>query len=608
MCGIAGIFNLDDQLVEETLLKKMGDILKHRGPDDAGIFVNTGLGFAHQRLSIIDLSSAGHQPMHSSDGMLTIVYNGEIYNYLELRAELIQLGQSFKSNTDTEVILNAYSHWGDDCLKKLNGMFSFCIWNERKKQLFCARDRFGIKPFYYFWDNTQFIFASEIKALLFHPAVSNEVDDLPVYDFLHWGMLDHSDHTFFKSIKSLPAAHYLLISKSQFIEQRFWDFEISNEIESNHDSPDIFKENFSRTISWHLRSDMPVAFLLSGGLDSSAIVCMANKLEKNNFFTFSSCFPNSRLDESNYIHEVLKKTKTNGHFLTPSSDNFLSELDDLIYHQEEPFGGLSIYVQWCLMREVKNKGVKVVLDGQGADEQLCGYRKFYYFYLHELIKRKKWTLSFREFFFFVTSFSFFSNLQFRQAFLRYFPKSGLISSFENVFLPDFHKKYYDRQLSIGYSGNLSERIKLDLTKYSLPVLLRHEDRNSMAFSVESRVPFLDYQLVEYLASLPLSAKIHSGWTKYVLRQGLKGILPKKIQKRKTKLGFQAPEDLWFRKILLQPTLNTFKNAAFIKRFVDTECLAESFETDFKRKYSLKPASFYFRFFILEHWARVFKVS
>lgn len=615
MCGIAGIFNIDGQTVDRPLLQRMSESLKHRGPDDAGLFTLGNMGLAHRRLSIIDLSAAAHQPMHSPDGNLTIVFNGEIYNYLELRKELFSRGQRFRSQSDTEVILQAYRQWGTGCLKKLSGMFSFAIWDQAKKQLFCARDRFGIKPFYYFATGSLFAFASEMKALLLHPQISRQVNEEIVFDFLKWGALDHTENSFFADIKQVPAAHYLLISGQKFTLKKYWDFKVSREIYDSVEGAERFRKQFERAIRWHLRSDVPVGFLLSGGLDSSAIVCMADKVEKNRpgqsperRSTFSAHFPFTRLDESPFIREVFRQTGIPGHFVIPRAGAFLQEMDDLIYHQEEPFAGMSIYAQWRLMREVRHQGFKVVLDGQGADEQLGGYRKFYYFYLSELLKRRQWSHAIKEVASLLGSISFFLDLQLRQAVLRYSPFGSNRAHIGNFFDAGFAKRFIGRELPLSYTGNLAERIKLDMTRFSLPVLLRHEDRNSMAFSVESRVPFLDHEFVEFLASLPFSQKMNAGWTKYVMRRGLSGILPRKIQMRKSKLGFQAPEDDWFRKILLEPVTDTFRNARFIDRFANLDVLQKSFTADFSGKMSRRPASFYFRFFILEHWARVFDVD
>ncbi|HDL19184.1 MAG TPA: asparagine synthase (glutamine-hydrolyzing) [Bacteroidetes bacterium] len=615
MCGIAGIFNLDGQLIDRSLLQRMSESIKHRGPDDDGLFTLENVGLVHRRLSIIDLSAGGHQPMHSHDGGLTIVFNGEIYNYPELRKELRSLGQPFRSQSDTEVILQAYRQWGTDCLKKLSGMFSFAIWDQPQKQLFCARDRFGIKPFYYFDDGVVFAFASEMKALLLHSKISRQANEEIIYDFLNWGMLDHTENSFFAAIKQLPAAHYLLVSGQGFTLKKYWDFKVSREIYDSVEGAERFREQFERVIRRHLRSDVPVGFLLSGGLDSSAIVCMADEVEKKRSgqsperrSTFSAHFPFTRLDEAPFIREVLQQTGIPNHFVVPRAGAFLHEMDNLIYHQEEPFAGMSIYAQWCLMREVRHQGVKVVLDGQGADEQLCGYRKFYYFYLSELLKRKQWSHAIREAASLLGSISFFLDLQLRQAVQRYSLFGSNRAHSVDFLDAGFARRYSGRELPLGYAGNLAERIKLDMTRFSIPVLLRHEDRNSMAFSVESRVPFLDHEFVEFLASLPFSQKMNSGWTKYVMRRGLSGVLPRKIQLRKSKLGFQVPEDAWFRKILLEPVSKTFRNTRFIDRFVNLNTLKKSFAADFGGKITRRPASFYFRFFILEHWARVFQVD
>lgn len=657
MCGIVGVLYLNEQPVDKDLFKSLTGMIAHRGPDDEGyLFVHTNSGIfaaaggentpkaiydaclpytptlsldqipdkaynlalSNRRLAIVDLTPAGHQPMCNEDGTIWIVHNGEIYNFPELRGELDSLGHSFVSNTDTEVILHAYEEWGPDCLNKFNGMWAFCIWDSKNRKLFCARDRFGIKPFYYYLDGNLFAFASEIKPLLMIGA-SREPNDALVYDFLRWGILDHhSDETFFKGIKKLPSSHYLSIDlKGALTIQRYWNLEVTGEIESKYDDEVYakqFRELFIDAVRLRLRSDVPIGSCLSGGLDSSSIVCVANKLMfpnvNDNFSTserqktFSACFEDRRFDEREYIEEVLRKTHAERNYVFPTPEGYLKELDRLLWHQEEPFGGTSIYAQWCVMKRARDRGVIVMLDGQGGDEQLAGYRKFYIFYFLELAKRREYArllLEASQFFF---SREILKTLNLRKG-LRYFALGDKSLRVGDFLTDDFKQSFAERQPNFGYRGDLGQRIKEDLFAFSLPILLRYEDKNSMAHSLEARLPFLDYRLAEMIASLPLTQKMRGGWTKYVLRQAIREFLPEKICQRKSKLGFVTPEDFWFRSTVISRSVSSaFSEPAFIGRYVRVGKLIDHFHKYLAGR-SIYQSEIFFRFFILEQWGRKF---
>ncbi|MFA6392457.1 MAG: asparagine synthase (glutamine-hydrolyzing), partial [Patescibacteria group bacterium] len=526
MCGIVGVINLDQKSVDKKDIERMTRIIKHRGPDDEGCFIDKNIGLGHCRLSIIDLSSAGHQPMSNKDGSIWIIFNGEIYNYLELRKELEKRGHSFQSDTDTEVIICAYKEWGEKCLEKFNGMWAFAIWDKNKKELFCSRDRFGIKPFYYFFDGKIFTFASEIKALL-ELGIPKKPNDALIYDFLKFGMLDHTNETFFKDIYKLPAASWLkLASDGKIIIEKYWDFEVSDKIEDkipDQKYTEQFRELFIDAIKLRLRSDVPIGSCLSGGLDSSSIVCTVNKLLKEKNVpsigeiqkTFSSCFANKKFDEREYIEEVIKHTGAEKNYIFPKPEEFLEELDNLIWHQEEPFSGTSMFAQQMVFKKAREK-VKILLDGQGGDELLAGYRKFYFFYLLKLFKNKKIIKCFK------TALPFFASIEVLKTLyvkngLKYLFKTSKNNIIDNLLNPVFLKNFADRKLSFGYQNNLGKRLKEDLTKWSLPVLLRYEDKNSGTFGLEARLPFLDYRLVEQAAKMPLDQKMRLGWTKFILR-------------------------------------------------------------------------------------------
>jgi len=615
MCGIAGIFNLDQKPVDKKTIERMIKIMKYRGPDDEGYFIDNNIGLGHCRLSIIDLSTAGHQPMSDEDQNLWIIHNGEIYNFIELRNELEELGYRFKSNTDTEVILYSYKQWQEECLKKFNGMWAFAIWDAQRKELFCARDRFGIKPFYYFFDGKTFAFASEIKSLLEFGVLRKPNNNL-IYDFIKFGILDHNNSTFFENINKLPASNWLKINlNGKFKIQKYWDFEVIDEIGNSNKNiqkqTEHFLNLFYDSVRLRLRSDVPVGSCLSGGLDSSSIVCVINDLLRQEKIlnigehqkTFSSCFDIKRFDERNYIEEVILKIKAEKNYVFPTAEGFLKELDNLLWHQEEPFAGTSVYAQWLVLKEAKKRGITVILDGQGGDEIMCGYRKFYFFYLKKLWDNKQFFLFTKEFLKFFSSLSILKTIDIKNG-LKYFKFTNKLLNIDNLLNPNFLIKNFKNDLSFGYDKNLGKRIKEDITKWSLPVLLRYEDKNSMAHSIEARLPLLDYRLVELLGKFPLSQKMKNGLTKFVLRESMKGILPNKIRLRKSKIGFDTPEDIWFRNNLKENIKLTFKGAIFIPDYADVNKLIDYFNKFISYKTIFK-AQIFFRFYILELWARKF---
>lgn len=655
MCGIAGFIRIDNQKVHHRLCTRLSQLLAHRGPDDEGYILanmKTGecqvlggantpqavykanlpftprrsiqeaevdsrwdLALINRRLAIVDLSPAGHLPMSCEDLSIWLAYNGQIYNFVELRDELQELGYRFFSKSDSEVIIKAYRAWGTQCFRKFNGMWAIAIWDVPNKKLILSRDRLGIKPLYYWYDGHIFAFASEIKCLL-ELGAPRTVHEGLLYDYLSFGLLDHTHETFFAEIKKLPPAHFLELRREETHLQveRFWDFEVSEELYSHNDEKydAHFRELFTDSVHLRLRSDVPVGSCLSGGLDSSSIVTVANSLmvlEKQldsqaRQKTFSACFDNPALDEREYIEEVLQATGAEAHYVFPQANQFLSELEDLIWHQEEPFRSSSIYAQWCVMRRAREQGVIVMLDGQGGDELLCGYRKFYIFYFKELLKRDKIRLL-SEFVKFASSWEILKTLNILQG-MRYLGGTRYTQGIQALLQPEFRKQHIERVWPLS-SGSLGQRIKADITQFSLPVLLRYEDKNSMAHSVEARLPFLDYRLVEMVSSLPLDQKIRHGWTKYILRQALRGVLPEKIRLRKSKLGFATPEDDWFKRDLQPVIQQVFESPLFLNKYIDIRKLQDLY-TKYQQGRTLYTSEFFFRFFILELWARCFIIK
>lgn len=613
MCGIAGVYRFDGQLVDEKLLRGMGERLVHRGPDGKGLHVDQEVGLVHRRLKIIDLTDKANQPMIYANGRFVISYNGEVYNYLELRRELKNEGFSFHSTSDTEVILAAYARWGTDCVEHFNGMFAFALWDQQQRRLFCARDRLGVKPFYYHLNSKRFAFASEIKCLLSLPDVPIEPNLRLVRDYLALGLVDHTDETFFAGIRKLEPATRMIADRGGIRNERYWETNVNETVESNgfiSREAEKFRKMLGDAVRLRLRSDVPVGTCLSGGIDSTSIVCLIHSLisprHKGRIGeyqkTFSAISETPALDERPFIRLATAATGAEEHTVLPVARQFLEELDNLLWHQEEPFSNSSVYAQWCVFRQVAREGVKVVLDGQGADEQLCGYRKFTFFYLRELLSRRENGKLLKECLFSIPNAPFFAGIDFRHS-LRYFGWGR--RSISEFIRPDAFPPEKKRE-SMGWSGSLPQRIKLDMVKYSLPSLLRYEDKSSMAFSIESRTPYLDFRIVEYLARLPLSLKIRNGRTKFILREAMKGVIPEKIRRRRGKLAFETPQDAWLRHELRVPVKEAFSSKGLISSLLYPGKLLAAFDA-YNSRLSTVAGNFFFRAFILERWSRLFSV-
>ena len=613
MCGICGIINLDGTRLDARVLIEMNNTMRHRGPDDEGYllvdtlsgqiiscfgdetvpelkgqlppiedYTGTNMGLGFRRLSIVDLSPKGHQPMKALLADVWIVYNGEIYNYKELKEELIQEGFSFSSKTDTEVILNAYLKWGLNCTKKFNGMWAFAIWDARKKLLFCSRDRFGIKPFYYVYTpHKEFIFASEIKAIAKIRKLSPNTRTL--HDFLYYGLSDHTEQTMFSGVFQLRGGHCLLLKDGDLSTFCFYDLRRHAGATPSKDPASDFREKFFDSVSLRLRSDVPVGFALSGGIDSSSIVLAAHSLYTgDNFATFSTCYPGSQVDESYYMKKVIDKTQCANYQIEPTAQMYLDLLDKFVWHQEEPVNGASYFGEFVLRRLIRQTGTTVSLDGQGADEIITGYKSFLTPYLQDLLKESK-----------IHSF-----LKECAAFKHMVSAKDIIGSILGILHPVLAYKmqeFYLQRIKSYLSGpfassnkmsnptalspkcfdsELNKRLYESLTISSLPVQLIRADKSAMAFSVECRFPFLDHRLVELIFSLPSDYKIRDGVTKYILRESMKKELPKEIYARRDKKGFPVPQSRWLRgelRTFTEDIINCkgFKELPFInwKKFV-----------------------------------------
>jgi asparagine synthase (glutamine-hydrolysing) len=574
MCGIAGILS-KTETVQHRELKGMTDVIFHRGPDGEGHWINNSgnVGFGHRRLSIIDLSNHASQPMHFQNGRYTITFNGEIYNYLELKRKLIIEGITFQSNSDTEVLLAMYAAKGPACLSELDGMFAFSIWDEQEQKLFCARDRFGEKPFHFsVLDGKKFVFSSEIKQL-FEVGVDRKANQKILFNYFQNQHVLHDprvpDETFFANVKRLEAAHYLIIdSELNIIKRKYWDLDLENENRgiSFDEATEQFYHLMENSVKLRLRSDVPVGSSLSGGLDSSTIVCLIDKLNKDKTIrqkTFSARFNNFEKDEGKFMQMVIDSTNVEPHFTFPDENKFVDEFKKVCWHQEEPFSGPSVFAQWEVMKLAKEHDVTVLLDGQGADESLAGYHYFFHTYLNEL-KRSGSKLYENELRAYrerhnpnygldlnqnvLLSKSFQSRIKellrplYRM--IRPLNQNSVIASSADFLNPDFKDQFISNEKLPDHQGGLKEQLYVNNCVIGLNNLLRFADRNSMAFSREMRLPFLSHHLVEFLFSLPNEFKINDGWTKYVMRKAFEPILPKQITWRVDKIGYEPPQSRW----------------------------------------------------------------
>ncbi|PKL57157.1 MAG: asparagine synthase (glutamine-hydrolyzing) [Methanomicrobiales archaeon HGW-Methanomicrobiales-6] len=601
MCGIAGQLHLAGGAADPELVRRMSDLIRHRGPDGDGIYVDGMVALAHRRLAIIDLSEEGHQPMQNEDGALWLVFNGEIYNYRELMEELISCGHQFRSKTDTEVILHAYEEWGVDCLRRFNGMWAFALWDERRGELFCARDRLGIKPFYYAMAGDSFLFASEIKALRDHPGIGRRPNEEMVSAFLTWGLADHTNQTMFEGVLQLLPAHYMIVGESGIVEHTaFWEVAFNPALESEPDSDERLSGEFlsllEDAVDLHLRSDVPVGTCLSGGLDSSSLTVLINRAlhrsspgkEPPRQNTFSACFEDKRCDESTYIDIAVESTGVRSHRVYPTTDSIWADIEHLLYINDEPFAALTLYSQYCVMRLARDE-VKVVLDGQGADELLAGYIAYQYCHIRELVRGFHILRAARE---------TLGTLRHHSDFLSY--------TLTQLFARKKHRSLIRMEGSRTprYRGTLNEVLETDLMRANLPYLLHWEDRTSMAFSIEARVPFLDYRVVEFLASLPADQKIRGGVTKFILRKAIRGLVPEVIRCRMDKKGFATPEEVWMQGDMSEKVLEILSSEAFKSRpYWDADAVAESYKAFLQGKAPY--SSEIWRIICCELWLRRF---
>lgn len=549
MCGISGIINFQENSVSEPDIRAMMRSMKHRGPNDEGFFAEEHVGLGFVRLSILDLTPSGHQPMFSHDGRYVMVFNGEIFNYIELKEELRKKGHTFKTQTDSEVLLTAFMEWGEHCLHRFNGMWAVVIYDRKEKKVFAARDRYGIKPFYYYSDDQQFIFASEIPPILKILKSKPSPNYQAIFDFLVFNRTDQTEHTFFSEVKKLQHGCQLEVANGAYGIKKWYDLRAQAGEASPFESAREFKDLFSSSVGLRLRSDVPVGVCLSGGLDSSSIVStLLQDYQKEDLNTFSAVYQKGQYgDESEFIHEFSPLLK-NMFYITPSAETLAADLQNFVVAHAEPIPSTSPYAQYKVM-ELAQQHVVVTLDGQGADEELAGYHYFFGFFFKDLLRKARLGKLTNEIFhYLVKHHSLYGVKSFLYFLLPSQMRTSLRVGEKGYFNPDFVDQYQSNNTIAGnlYAANSLNDALLDHFEYKLEHLLKWEDRNSMWFSLEARVPFLDYRLVEKLLATSGDLVIKNGMTKHLLREGMKNILPEKIRMRKDKIGFDTPQDEWFR--------------------------------------------------------------
>ena len=611
MCGIAGSFGFGSQTTR--IAEVMNACQVHRGPDGEGIHVDGEIGLAHRRLSIIDRAH-GQQPMSTDDGRYTIAYNGEVYNYLPLREELTAAGRTLHTVSDTEVLLHAYAEWGSAAFDRFNGMFALAIHDAQEQRLILARDHFGIKPLYYWHDEEtgRLLFASEIKALLHtgvFPAVPN---DRSVYRYLKFRVQDDAEDTFFQGIRRLMPGQMLVADASGVTISAFTRLqeelrELAQQPPRPH-TPEVvaeYRERLTEAVRMRLQAEVPVGTSLSGGLDSSAVAALiaqqlrddptdsgyASVGSRQN--TFSAVFPNSRNDEEAYVDALLDKYEgqITAHKIHPSSESFLEDLRDFVRTQEEPIISTGPYAQYVVMREA-SEHVTVLLDGQGADEMMAGYNPYFYVYLNQLRRQKRFVELARE-------LAASRDIVKKLAKVKFSGRASV--PIEALLNSQFVQRFHTERTHVT-NDNLKERLIEDTFRSSLPSLLRYEDKNTMRFSLEGRVPFVDKELMKFLFSLGEDAILHDGWNKRVLRDAMDGTLPEKISRRRNKIGFTTPEQEWFRTIKAD-LLEIFRSESFASRpYFDAPTVIALFE-DYMKNPDNHGTLMFWRLLNVELWMR-----
>ena len=625
MCGIAGEVRFDGKNSNPAITKIMCDAQIHRGPDDEGYHADGPVSLGIRRLAIIDLTK-GLYPLHNEGSSIHLVFNGEIYGFDSLRAELERRGHRFYSKTDAENVVHSYEEWGTACLERFNGMFAFALLDDQEQLLWIARDHFGIKPLYYHRNERRLTFASEIKPLLARPDLHARPNRRVIANYLQNGRIGDTADTFYEDIRELRPAHQLLIRPSGTVRLvRYWTPRISRSLNGTIPAEEIenTRRLFFEAITRQLVSDVPVGTCLSGGIDSSSIVATIRKVHPRGtastgrwIKTFSAVFPGCAIDENKYVQTVCEATNAEHNPVEPTASEFWRDLPDLIKCQEEPFASTSVYAQYRVMKRARERGVTVLLDGQGGDELLCGYIPLY---LHYLLMLRKHGMYHRLLLEGVRSIDLVAPLV-KPRILGYFRRllnygkllvqepQSMRSETETV-----SEKHCAADNPKGGSAG-SEHVQPeedDLPGFlevltstrGLPALLRYEDKNSMWHSIEARVPFLDRPFFEYVAALPLDRKLRDGWTKHIFRSAMSGILPEEIRLRRSKIGFETPERNWIENELRAPLREFFsKSDLLASRFYDPNVPRKLLT---KTRLTNSEANCVWRTLNLELWYRMF---
>lgn len=610
MCGIAGYISTNNTEVPAQLIQRMTDAVAHRGPDGAGIWQRGAVSLGHRRLSILDLSEQGRQPMLDGGSGRVISFNGEIYNYIELREELSKRGYAFQSNTDTEVILKAYDCWGESCVERFNGMWAFAIYDPRRNLVFCSRDRFGVKPFYYAELTEGFAFGSEIRQLLpLLPRVQANTSVL--LGFLVGRVAENVDHSFFDGIRKLPGGHNLTfdVSAGTYSVRRYYNLEPK----SDHAMLDLdgaverFQELFDESIKLRLRSDVRVGTCLSGGMDSSSIATVAASIYRQqsgqDFSAITAISEDPATDESAFARSIVENSGLDWIRIMPGYEDFSAAIGEVVRAQEEPFASASVCMQFFVMREARRAGIPVLLDGQAGDETLLGYDRYFADHFLQSLQDGD----------FNSALGVVSGLRRngRTGALRallwnamYFhaPLLKRLATRDQMAL--FQPRLAAQVLAAAtpersYSGIFGMQ-KQEIERTNLPVLLRYEDKNSMAHSIETRLPFLDYRLVEFSTSVATRIKLNDGWGKFLLRKSMEKRMPSDIVWRKHKFGFEAPESRWMSR----------HSEEMHAAIVSSPLLKELVSSDVLEEEGLKRANrgLLWRMFSAAEWAREFNVN
>jgi len=601
MCGISGIIDKNRRSVPQQEIREMTDLVAHRGPDGEGFYHAPGLALGHRRLAILDVSECGKQPMSYLERYV-ITYNGEIYNYLEIREELAAVGYRFHSGTDTEVILAAYDRWGADCVERFNGMWAFALHDRVRNLVFCSRDRFGVKPFYFSDQSDRFTFGSEIKQVLKGRREAAVANLDMVRDFLIEGLHDHTCSTFFAGIASLPAGHNLVFNLTDMQFQKTRWYTLVGRTPAPGQSVARLSTQFltqlKSAIALRLRADVPVGTCLSGGLDSSSIATLAASMYHASasapFRAVHARSLESAFDESMFARVVAQSGDIALTIVTPGADEFSTMIEEVAYAQEEPFASPSIFMQYFVFQKARESGCKVMLDGQGGDETLLGYER--YFSTH--LQAKEGMALARE----LRAINRNNAVRIRSllAHMLYFRYAAIrmgVLRRRFGFLKNRYLRHFPNiEKMAAASRDMAALQTTEIEHFQLPHLLRYEDRNSMRHSVEARLPFLDYRMVELCLGLDPGLKMRQGWTKYILRSAMRGLMPDAITWRKSKLGFTAPARTWTASI--EPAMRlAIEQSAIIAHMCKRKIHFDALDANIK-----------WRLFSIAKWEEIFEVQ